>query len=69
MGGRFCVLPKEFVYYFSKRKKKKNPSFEYIPIQYISIMGDYMVDGYEMDVYEWPSMSLRYPLIYSLTVS
>ena len=27
-----------------------------------------MVDGYEMGVYEWPSMSLRYLLIYTLTV-
>ena len=63
---RFRVLPKEFVYYFSKRKKPE-PSFAYIPIHYISIVRGYMVDGYEMDVYEWLSMSLRYPLIYTLT--
>ena len=51
----------------SPKEKKSEPSSAYIPIRYIPIVRGYMVDGYEMDVYEWLSMSLHYPLIYTLT--
>ena len=70
---RFWVLSKVFVYYFSK--SQIGCPFGYIPLHYIPIGGGggggvgYMVDGYEMGNYEWPSMFLRYSLICTLTVS
>ena len=48
-------------------KKNISLSTGYIPIHYIPIMGSYMVDVYEVGIYGWSLMSLRYLLIPSLT--
>ena len=61
---RFHVLSKLFVYYLSK--SRTGSLFGYIPLHYMLIVGGYMVDGYEMGNYEWPSMSLRYSIICTL---
>ena len=54
---------KEFVF-----KKRITCPNGYIPMHYIPIVGGCMVDVYEMGIYEWPSTSLRYLIIYTLTV-
>ena len=55
--------------FITSPKEKTGSSTGYILIHYIPIVGGYMLDDYEMGSYEWPSMSLCYPLIYTLTAS
>ena len=59
----FVSFLKEFVL----KEKNRMPNRVHL-IHYIPIVGGYMVDVYEMGIYEWPLTSLRYLLISTLIV-
>ena len=57
----FRVLSKECLLFLKKRIKSH---FRVYPHALYTHRGGCMMNGYEIGVYEWSSMSLRYPLIY-----
>ena len=68
---RFRVLPKECLLFLQKITgiplSSSSPYIIYSSWGVGVEVGGYMMDGYETDSYEWPSMSLRYSLICTLT--